>query len=171
MCIFTCWNCNQAWTFRCRTGYSFIWWRYSDEDLLKLANVIGAAFFIDKTKNKGQELLERLGMVAKRMQGISDEDIDVLWVWLKNIAARGLSKDKEKEIEDIFQKERKVLNMVYAIERVMQHERSEAMSEGKAEGKIEIAKEMIKMGMSDAEVQQATKLPPDTIQGLRETVQ
>ena len=132
--------------------------RYNDEDLLNLANVIGAVFFIDKTKDKGKDLLERLSVVAKRMQELADEDIDVLWVWLKNIANRGLSKDKEKEIEEIFQKERKVENMVYAIERVMQQER--------VEEKIEIAKEMLVRKMDISIVSQITKLPLATIQEL-----
>jgi len=96
--------------------------------------------------------------VAKRMQGLADDDIDVLWVWLKNIAARGLPKDKEKEIEEIFQKERKVDNMVYAIEKVMQQER--------VEEKIEIAKEMLVRKMDINTVSQITKLSLATIQEL-----
>lgn len=141
--------------------------RYNDEDLLNLANVIGAAFFIDKTKDKANDLLGRLEAVAKRMQGLSDDDVQVLWTWLKNIAARGLPKDKENEIEEIFQKERKVLNMVYAIERVMQQERVEA-EEVKA---IEIAKEMIKDNESIEKIQKWTKLSVDTIQKLFKEVE
>jgi predicted transposase/invertase (TIGR01784 family) len=136
--------------------------RYNDEDLLNLANVIGAAFFIDKTKDKANDLLGRLEAVAKRMQGLSDDDVEVLWTWLKNIAARGLPKEKENEIEEIFQKERKVLNMVYAIERVMQQERVEA-EEVKA---IEIAKEMLIRKMDVEIVSQITKLPIETIKEL-----
>jgi predicted transposase/invertase (TIGR01784 family) len=132
--------------------------RYNDEELLKLANVIGAAFFIDKTKDKGKDLLERLGVVAKRMQGLADDDIDVLWIWLKNIAALGLPRDKEKEIEEIFQKERKVLNMVYGIERVMQQER--------LENSIEIAKEMIRDNEPIEKIQKWTKLPLSAIEEL-----
>ena len=134
--------------------------------MLNLANVIGAAFFIDKTKDKAKDLLGRLEAVAKRMQGLSDDDVQVLWTWLKNIAARGLPKDKENEIEEIFQKERKVLNMVYAIERVMQQERVEAASEAVRERTIEIAKRLLKAGDSEQKVQLATDLSLTTIKGL-----
>lgn len=136
--------------------------RYNDEDLLNLANVIGAAFFIDKTKDKANDLLDRLEAVAKRMQGLSDDDVQVLWTWLKNIAARGLPREKENEIEEIFQKERKVLNMVYAIERVMQQERVEAMTEEK----IEIAKRLVKKGLSVEDIADTTELPLETIKEL-----
>jgi hypothetical protein len=37
--------------------------RYNDDTLLNLANVIGAAFFVDKTKNK-EELVARLKVIA-----------------------------------------------------------------------------------------------------------
>ena len=100
------------------------------------------------------------------MQGLSDDDVQVLWTWLKNIAARGLPKDKENEIEEIFQKERKVLNMVYAIERVMQQERVEAASEAVRERTIEIAKRLLKAGDSEQKVQLATDLSLTTIKGL-----
>ncbi len=136
--------------------------RYNDEDLLKLSNVIGAAFFIDKTMDKANDLLGRLKAVAKRMHGLSDDDIQVLWTWLKNIAARGLPKDKENEIEEIFQKERKVLDMVYAIERVMQQERTDAISEEK----IEIAKKLIKKGMIVEDIADITELSVDAIRKL-----
>jgi hypothetical protein len=102
--------------------------------------------------------LGRLESVAKRMQGLSDDDVQVLWTWLKNIVARGLPKDKENEIEEIFQKERKVLNMVYAIERVMQQER--------VDEKIEIAKEMIKDKEPIEKIQKWTKLSIQTIEEL-----
>jgi predicted transposase/invertase (TIGR01784 family) len=136
--------------------------RYKDEDLLNLANVIGAAFFIDKTKDKAIDLLGRLKAVAEKMQDISDDDKQILWTWLKNIAARGMSIDKENEIEEIFQKERKVLDMVYAIERVMKQERTDAISEEK----IEIAKKLLKSGDSEQKVQLVTDLPLSTIKEL-----
>ena len=136
--------------------------RYDDKDLLELANVISAVFFLDKTKDKAQELLERLRMAAENINGLPAADRQVFWVWLKNIAAKGLSKDKVEEIEEIFQKGRKVENMVYAIERVMQQERLEAA----AEGRIEIAKEMLKEGDSLEKISRVTKLPIATIQQL-----
>ena len=75
-------------------------------------------------------------------------------------------KDKEKELDELFWKERKVETMVYAIERVMQQEKLDSFAEGEAKGKAEIAKEMLKMGLSEQQIQQATKLPLSTIQEL-----
>jgi hypothetical protein len=77
---------------------------------------------------------------------------------LMNIATRGLPKDKENEIGEFFQKERKVLNMVYAIERVMQQER--------VDEKNEIAKKLIKKGMTVEDIADITELSVDAIKKL-----
>ena len=140
--------------------------RYSDEILLNLANVIGAAFFVDKTKDK-EELLARLRVISQKLQSLTDDDIGALWKWLKNIVARGLSEEKQKQIEEIFQKERKMDNMVYAIERIMEQERVDT----RREEKIEIARELLKMGIPLEKVETATKLPLTTIQELAQSIQ
>jgi hypothetical protein len=111
--------------------------RYKDEELLELANLIATIFFIDKTKDKSIDLLNRLREVAEKMQGLSSEDLNIMWNWIKNIVARGSNAKFEKDIDDIFQKEGKVENMVYAIERVIEKEKLEAKMEGKLEGKLE----------------------------------
>ena len=54
-----------------------------------------------------------------------------------NIIARGLKSEVKKEIDDIFQKEGKVKNMVYALERAFKKEKMEARLQGKMEGKME----------------------------------
>jgi len=136
--------------------------RYDDDDLLELANVIGAAFFIDKTKDKAKDLLERMGIMAKGIEVLSGDDMNVFWVWLKNILMKGLPKNTEKEIEEFLLKERTVENMVYGVERVMKRERFE----GKAEGQIEIAKELLARKMDIDTVSEITKLPLATIRKL-----
>ena len=144
--------------------------RYNDDDLLELANVIGATFFIDKTKDKEKDLLERLVIMAKRIQELSSDDIDVLWVWIKNISTIGLTNDMECEIEEFILQERTVENLVYGVERVMKRERFEAKLEGKAEGKVEeqikIAKEMIIDNEPMEKIQKYTKIPLAEIQKL-----
>jgi len=112
--------------------------RYKDEELLELANLIATIFFIDKTKDKSTDLLNRLREVAEKMQGLSSEDLNIMWNWIKNIVARGSNAKFEKDIDDIFQKEGKVENMVYAIERVIEKEKLDAKIEGIAKTAIRL---------------------------------
>lgn len=124
--------------------------RYRDDDLLELANLIATVFFIDKTNNKSTELINRLKEVAIKMQNLSSDDLNIMWNWIKNVITRGLNSEFEKEFDDIFQKEGKVENMVYAIERVIEKEKLDA--------KVEIIREMIKEGDSIDKISRITKL-------------
>jgi predicted transposase/invertase (TIGR01784 family) len=139
--------------------------RYNDETLLNLANVIGAAFFLDKTKDM-EELAGRLKAIVQRLQGLTDDDVGVLWKWLKNIVVRGLTEAEQEQIEEIFQKERKVDNMVYAIERIMEQERVDT----RREEKIEIAKKMLRDNETFEKIIKWTELPLTTIQELAQEI-
>lgn len=143
--------------------------RYRDEELLELANLIAAVFFIDKTKDKSNEIIGRLQEVAVKLQGLSDEDTNVMWNWIMNIIARGLKSEVKKEIDDIFQKEGKVKNMVYALERAFRKEKMEARMEGKMEVKIEVIQEMLKEGDSLEKISRVTKLTIDEVKKIAET--
>ena len=119
--------------------------RYKDEELLELANLIATVFFIDKTKDKSTDLINRLKEVATKMQNLSGEDLNVMCNWIKNIVSRGLNSESKREIEDIFQKKGTVKNMVYGIERVIKKEKLNAKLEGRMEG----IKEGIKEGREE----------------------
>jgi len=127
--------------------------RYKDEDLLELANLIASVFFIDKTTDRSNELLKRLNKVVEKLKGLSSEDTYIMFNWLKKIVARDIKSEFEKEIDDIFQKEGKVENMVYAIERVIKKEKMDAKREGKKEGLKEGLKEGIKEGIKEGKVE------------------
>ena len=71
------------------------------------------------------------------MQDLSGEDLNVMFNWIKNIVSRGLNSELKQEIEDIFQKEGTVENMVYGIERVIKKEKLNAKLEGIKEGREE----------------------------------
>ena len=75
--------------------------------------------------------------VATKMQDLSGEDLNVMFNWIKNIVSRGLNSELTQEIEDIFQKEGTVENMVYGIERVIKKEKLDAKLEGRMEGRKE----------------------------------
>lgn len=152
--------------------------RYKDEELLELANLIATVFFIDKTKDKSTELIYRLKEVVTKMQNLEDEDMYIMFNWVKNIVSRGLNSESKREIEDIFQKEGTVKNMVYAIERVIKKEKLEAKLEGRMEGKLEgklegrmeekneIIHEMLIEGDSIDKIARITKLSIDEVKRI-----
>ncbi|NLK23301.1 MAG: hypothetical protein GX309_04785 [Clostridiales bacterium] len=90
--------------------------RYKDEELLELANLIATVFFIDKTKDKSTDLINRLKEVVTKIQKLENEDMNLMCNWIKNVVSRGLNSESKREIEDVFQKEGTVENMVYGIE-------------------------------------------------------
>ena len=57
--------------------------------------------------------------------------------------------------------------MMYAIDRAFKEERIIGKREGKREGKIETAKNLIKMGLTNEQISEATKLKMSDIEKLR----
>jgi predicted transposase/invertase (TIGR01784 family) len=114
---------------------------------------------------------------------LTDDDLEIFWNWLKNIVTKRLSKKKQEQITEIFQKERKMEQMVYAIEKIMEQERIEAKEEGKIEGKIEgkregkregkieVARKFIEMGIPLEKIASGTELPLTTIQKMAQSFQ
>lgn len=126
--------------------------RYDEKKLLKLANVIGGMFFIDQ-KPSYEELLSRMEVLAERLKDISQEDFELLKIWVKNIIIRGMPKDKTVEIEENINQSGEVASMVYAAEIAIRNKmkeeairgRLQGELEGKIEGKIEDIIELLRV--------------------------
>jgi len=156
--------------------------RYKDKDLLDLSNLIASVFFLEKTTEQTDDLLERLKKVLEKLKGISSEDEFILYNWLKKILIKG-----NVELEEVdgiyFNKEGKEgNNMVSAIERVLKKEkmdaRKEGIKEGKEEGikegiketKIQIAQEMLKEGNAVEYVSRITKLSIEEVEEISKSI-
>lgn len=148
--------------------------RYKDEELLELANLIATVFFIDKTKDKSTDLINRLKEVVTKIQKLENEDMNLMCNWIKNVVSRGLNSESKREIEDIFQKEGTVENMVYGIERVIKKEKLDARMEGKLEGRmeknIEIIRAMLIDGDSIDKIARITKLSVDEVEKIAKDI-
>jgi len=145
--------------------------RYQDKDLLELANLIASVFFIDKTADQSNELITRLNKVAEKLKMLSNEDTHIMYNWLKKILIKDSNDELEKEIDDIFLKEGKVEDMVYAIERVIKKEKMDAKKEGIKERTIQIAQEMLREGDSLEKVSRITKLSIDEVEKISKNIQ
>jgi len=148
--------------------------RYKDKDLLELANLIASVFFLEKTTEQTDDLLERLKEVLEKLKGISSEDEFILYNWLKKILIKGNA--ELEEIDGIyFNKEGKGgNNMVSAIERVLKKEKMDAKKEGIKEGiketKIQIAQEMLKEGNTIEYVSRITKISIEEVEEILQNI-
>ncbi|HOJ10626.1 MAG TPA: Rpn family recombination-promoting nuclease/putative transposase [Clostridiales bacterium] len=161
--------------------------RYSEEDLLKLGNLIGAVFYIDQ-KPQYEEMIKRLNNLVEHLKMLSDEDFKLFRVWLKNVAARGMTKEETGEIEKIIDENEEAGKMVYAVEIAIRNKIEEmkkqgleegfkegiekgiekgfekGINEGIVRGKIEVVKNLLDMGMDIEQISIATGFPKENIQ-------
>ncbi|NSW90950.1 MAG: hypothetical protein HPY74_09840 [Firmicutes bacterium] len=49
------------------------------------------------------EIIKRLKKLADLLKGLSEEDFNLFRIWLKNVATRGMPKEKAEEIEKIIE--------------------------------------------------------------------
>jgi predicted transposase/invertase (TIGR01784 family) len=136
--------------------------RYSEEELLNLGNLIGAAFYIDQ-KTQYNEVLVSLRKLAGSLKKISKEDFQLFRTWLKNIAVYTLPKEQAAEIEKIIDESEEVEEMEYALGLSIYKEIKQAEQKGKLEGRLEgkreVAKKLLAAGMTIEQVSVFTELP------------
>jgi len=75
---------------------------YSEEELLKLSNLLGAVFFVDQARNL-QEIIERLKKLVEILKKMELEEYRMFAAWAENILSRGLPPDEKNEITGILQ--------------------------------------------------------------------
>ncbi|NLC68195.1 MAG: Rpn family recombination-promoting nuclease/putative transposase [Clostridiaceae bacterium] len=143
--------------------------RYTEEELLKLGNLIGAVFYIDQ-KPKFDEIIKRLRKLIDLLGKLSEEDLNLFRHWLKNVVTRSMAEENAREITKIIDETVEVDNMVYAVEIALRKKikevKLEGRLEGKLEGKLEVAKNMLAEGMDMEQISRITKIPVDELQRL-----
>lgn len=95
--------------------------RYDEKRLLDLANIIGAAFFIDQ-KPEYNEIMERLKSLMALLAHMEEEERVIFVTWFKNIIIRGMPGDKSEELKKAIERSKEGIDMVYAIEEALQKE-------------------------------------------------
>lgn len=140
--------------------------RYSEDELLRLGNLIGAIFYIDQ-ETKYENIIRKLKNLVDLLKEFDEKDYQLFKVWLKNIFMRGIPKEKAREIGKIIDSGKEVDTMVYAMEIALRDKikevelkgRTEGKIEGKMEGKLVAAKNLINMGMKIENISIATEMP------------
>ena len=171
--------------------------RYSDAQLLQLANTIGAAFLLDKNSWQPEELRKLLGDLFQSLQNATEVECAIFLRWMRYIPQPRLSPGQQEAFESACRQldGKEARKMVFANleksldaleERGRMIGRKEGRREGHKEGRIEGREEGRKEGLMEGleatalemlrekidinVVSRCTKLPLDRIQALLERV-
>ena len=137
----------------------------TEKELLEDDTFITKMLLIEKSKNT-EETVEKLEKVIERTK---EEDKDVLIRIIKIVFKEKLGDNEVERLVNKIEEGRKkeVLAVVDMIRRENQMYIDMGRKEGKIEGKIEIAKKLLKMGISVEKIIEATSLTKEEIEKIK----
>jgi predicted transposase/invertase (TIGR01784 family) len=158
--------------------------RYTEEELLSLANVIGSVFLLDQTEDR-EQLRDRLRRLMDTMQKLPEESQQHFFTWMANILVRKLPKDQHY-IEELIQHVEEGVS-VMGFENILDDIKREGKMEGRLEGerkgrlegerkgrlegerraKEEVAKQLMKMGSDTSYIVAVTGFTEGEVEKLR----
>lgn len=142
--------------------------RYTEEELLSLSNTIGSVFLLDQTEDQ-EQLLSRLGKLMNTIQQMPSDSQQKFVAWMANILLQKLP-ENEPSLQQLIQNVKGDVSFMGLekilddIERRGQHKGEQI---GEQKGKQDVAKQLIKMGMDDSSIAQATGFSVQTIEDWR----
>lgn len=159
--------------------------RYDENKLLELANVIGAAFFIDR-KPEWDDIKLRWKKVYEQFSRLDNNEQELFMVWFNNVVLRHIPVEKAEELRKVIEQSEGGNGMIYAIDEAIMNEMEKArekgiregkeeglkegiregIREGIKEGKEETAKNLLSMGMTIEQVAKGTELPFERVHEL-----
>ena len=142
---------------------------YSVEELINEKSVISKAMLLEKAK-KPQELVEIIDKIIK--SNLSEDESNFMKEALSTIIKNKIGKDKAKEFKEKIEEGKDDEDMVIEnLERIWDMRVNEGVKTGirtgREQNKIEIAKKLLKRGMSLDEIQEITELAKDSIKKLK----
>ncbi|QGP93282.1 Recombination-promoting nuclease RpnA [Neomoorella glycerini] len=158
--------------------------RYSEEELIKAANVIASIFLLDR-RMRSEELVGRLQRLAGVLKRLTPDEFRHFTTWLKNVVKPRMPGDFSAKIDGIldatnpWEVERMIYNLELTLEEMQRQAllkgemkgRMEGRMEGKMEGKIEVAKNLLQLGIEIDKIAWATGLAPDEIAALKKQLE
>jgi predicted transposase/invertase (TIGR01784 family) len=158
--------------------------RYPPESLVKLANLIGSVFFLDR-QSDFNECMRRMETIKKVVLSFDDQRLLIFGPWFKEIAIRHFPKKQQKKLlkELDTTKPEGVRIMITHLEQNFKRYFNEAEKKGEIKGKIEgiregekrgvikekieTAQAMLRMKLDVNVIAAATRLPLDEIEKLK----
>lgn len=163
--------------------------RYADEDLLAFSNTIGAAFLLDKSKRKPEEMRELLTKLFESLKNASDAELKILLRWMHYVIRPRLTPDQREILVKALDRldQREVRKMVFenfeksldafkeegikeGIEKGIEKGRVKGREEGREEEKFETALAMLRDRVDIDVIAKYTRLPLERIRSLSKKI-
>lgn len=133
---------------------------YSKEDLIAIQNTVSAVFLLDQ-KIDSQEFINRAGLVATKFKTLSEENKLKLKDWLDHIIEEPM---RQVVLNLLESSEEEVYRMTANITKTLQEEKEQAIEQGEKKKALEVAKNLVSMGLEIERVIQATGLTKEEIE-------
>lgn len=138
--------------------------RYTEEELLSLSNTIGSVFLLDQTEDQ-EQLLNRLGKLMSTIQQMPVDSQQKFVAWMANILLQKLPED-EPSLQQFIQNVKGDVSFM-GLEKILDDIERRGQHKGEKKGKEDVAKQLIRMGMDDSSIAQATGFSVQTIEDWR----
>jgi predicted transposase/invertase (TIGR01784 family) len=137
-----------------------------------LSNTIGSVFLLDQTEDQ-EQLLNRLGKLMNTIQRLPADSQQKFVAWMANILLQKLP-ENEPSLQQFIQRVKGDASFM-GLEKILDDiERKgelkgelKGVKKGEQKGKEEVAKQLIRMGMDDSTIAQATGFSIQTIEDWR----
>ncbi|KJR99397.1 MAG: transposase, partial [Peptococcaceae bacterium BRH_c4a] len=141
--------------------------RYHKEELYRAANLIASVFALDQRMDAG-ELIKRLQKLADGLKNLSRDEFRQFIIWLANVLKAKLPETLREEVSRIINETNpwEVETMIMNLEITLDEMEQQAMIKGKLEGKLEVAKNLIGLGVDIDTISKATGLVADEVEKL-----
>lgn len=138
--------------------------RYTEEELLSLSNTIGSVFLLDQTEDQ-EQLLNRLGKLMNTIQQLPADSQQKFVAWMANILLQKLP-ENEPSLQQFIQNVKGDASFM-GLEKILDDIERRGQHKGEQKGKEDVAKQLIRMGMDDSSIAQATGFSVQTIEDWR----
>ncbi len=136
---------------------------YSKEDLLAIQNTVSAVFLLDQ-KIDSIEFIEKAALVATEFKALSEEHKLKLKDWLDHVIQEPF---RHVVLDLLKASEEEVSIMTANITKTFQEEKAQAIEQGEKKKALEVAKNLLAMGLEIECIIQATGLTREEIKGIK----
>jgi predicted transposase/invertase (TIGR01784 family) len=142
--------------------------RYSEEDLVKAANVIASIFLLDQ-KARPETLVMRLQKLAEAIKTMTPDEFRHITTWLKHIIKPKMPSGVQAKVDSILEANNpmEVEQMISNLEIALDEMKQETLLQGKLEGKLEVAKNLLLLNVDVNTIIRATGLNLEEINTLK----
>ncbi|MCR8629577.1 Rpn family recombination-promoting nuclease/putative transposase [Paenibacillus radicis (ex Xue et al. 2023)] len=146
--------------------------RYRESDLLKLSNVIGAAFLLEQ-KADMDLLNQRLRSLVGAMEQMTEPQLQTFLTWLMHKLARKLPLQVEDEVafilSEIKQKgvEKVISNLDKTLDEIESNALRQGIEQGMTQGKADVVKAMLEKGFDIALICELSGWQPEAVAKIK----